>query len=293
MSEFLEQRIVIKFCVALGWNFTQIWTSLASCFTQLLCDASIYKWMGKFWKGHTSVVDKPRGSKPRTGCSKVNIRKVEDLIAADCRVTVRELSVCTKIPCSTVQRIIKCDLKLTKKCAKFVPHDLTDKQKERHATVCDFWVCLVDHTPRILRCIVTTDESWIYLYDPQLKQQDKEWLRSGEPRPQKLCREIATGKIMIITFFDAHGLIYYEYVQRPQTVNQKVFRDIFTRFHEAYLHRRPNCAVRGRRFIHMDNASPHTTDLTVQLIRRLGWTCLPHHPTAWTWHQTISGCSPG
>ncbi len=128
------------------------------------------------------------------------------------------------------------------------------------------------------------------MYDPQLKQQDKQWLRHGEPRPQKPRREITTGKIMIITFFDTRGLIYYEYVQRPMTVNQRVFWDIFTRFHEAYLRRRPNCSVRGRRFIHMDNASPHTADLTVQLIRRLGWTRLPHPPTVQTLPPMIFGC---
>ncbi len=151
ISEFLEQRIIIKFCVSLGWNFTQIKTSLTACFGQLLCDASIYKWIGKFRSGRTGVVDKPRGLKPRTGCSKHNIQKVEDLISADKRVTVREIALKAKIPYTTVQRIIKCDLKLTKKYAKFVPHDLTDRQKEWRAAVCDFWAHLVDHTPRVLR----------------------------------------------------------------------------------------------------------------------------------------------
>ena len=70
------------------------------------------------------------------------------------------------MPASTVQRIIKFDLKLKKKCAKWVPHLLTDAQKARRLTVCDFWARLVDHNQRVLRRIVTTDESWIYVYDP-------------------------------------------------------------------------------------------------------------------------------
>ncbi len=118
VSEYFEQWIVIKFCVKLGWNFTQIKTALHSTFGQVFCDASVYKWMAKFRGGRDSVVDNPRASKPKTGCSRAKIWRVETLVSEDRRVTLRELSVKTGIPTSTVQRILKFDLKLTKKCAK-------------------------------------------------------------------------------------------------------------------------------------------------------------------------------
>ncbi len=278
VSEFLEQRIVIKFCVKLGWNFTQIRTALRNCFAQVLCDTSVYKWMAKFRDGRASVVDKPRASKPKSGRSVHKIRRVETLIADDRRITLKEIALKAGIPTSTAQRILKFDLKMTKKCTKWVPHLLTEAQKTRRLTVCDFWARLVDNTPRILCRVVMTDEAWIYCYDPQFRQQSKEWLCAGEPRPEKPRREMATAKIMILTFFDAKGLIYYEYVQRPQTVNQHVFRAVFRRFDEAFQRRRPHSAIRGHKFIHMDNASPHTATLTKQLIRQLGWTQLPHPP---------------
>ncbi len=97
----------------------------------------------------------------------------------------------------------------------------------------------------------------------------------GEPRPQTPRRTLATAKVMILTFFDSRGMIYYEYVQRPQTVNQHVFRNIFRRFNAAYERRRPRCRVHGHKFIHLDNAPTHNAHLTLTLIEQLGWTRLP------------------
>ncbi len=114
------------------------------------------------------------------------------------------------------------------------------------------------------------------MYDPETKIQSKEWLRQGEARPQKLRRGIGTGKVMLVSFFDSKGMVYYEFVQRPLTVNQQVWRAIFTRFHHAHLRRRPNQTVQGRRFIHMDNAPAHNAYLSLALVRGLGWTRLPH-----------------
>lgn len=102
-----------------------------------------------------------------------------------------------------------------------------------------------------------------------------EWLRPGEQHPQMPRRTLATAKVMILTFFDCKGMIYYEYVQRPQTVNQQVFRTIFRRFDAAHARRRPRSTVNGCKFIHLDNAPAHNANLTLALIGQLGWTRLP------------------
>ncbi len=70
-------------------------------------------------------------------------------------------------------------------------------------------------------------------------------------------------------------MIYYEYVQRPQTVNQQVFRAIFRRFDAAHQRKHPHCTVQGRKFLHMDNAPAHNATLTLALVDQLGWTRLP------------------
>ncbi len=121
------------------------------------------------------------------------------------------------------------------------------------------------------------DESWVYSYDPETKEQSREWLCSMEARPQKPRRTIGTAKVMLVSFFDSKGMIYREFVRRPVTINQIMFYQIFTHFDIAFQNRRgPRGQVRGHMFIHMDNASAHTARLTGQHIRNLGWTALPH-----------------
>lgn len=83
---------------------------------------------------------------------------------------------------------------------------------------------------------------------------------------------------MAVTFFDSRGLVYQEFVHKPHTVNQIRFRQIFTHFDIAFQNRRPRATIRGRRFIHLDNASSHTAFLTRQHMTNLGWTVLPHPP---------------
>ncbi len=95
---------------------------------------------------------------------------------------------------------------------------------------------------------------------------------------QKPRRGLYISKVMLISFFDARGLIYYEFLQRPLTMNRHVFQAILRRFDAAHARQRPHSIVHGCKFIHMDNASPHTAGDTVTLLRQLGWTRLPHPP---------------
>ncbi len=242
----------------------------------VLCDTSIHKWICEFRAGRDCIVDRQRAAKARSGRSQRNIRAIESLIAQDRRVTIKEMSVKSGLTTSTIQRILKKDLKLTKRCSTFVPTFLTDAHKQHHRDICNFFTRLKDQNPRVFRNAVTMDESWVYVWDPDKRLHCMEWLRPGEPRSQTPRQTLATAKVMILTFFDSKGLVYYEFVQCPQTVNQQVFRAIFRRFDAAHARRRPHSSVRGRKFIHLDNAPAHNANLTVALIQQLGWTCLPH-----------------
>ena len=278
MSWQLQQHVAIHFCVKLGWTFAEIKQGLQTCYPRLLGDRSIHKWVSQFRGGRELIVDKPRAPKTKSGRSARNIRRVEDVVATDRRVTLKEIKVKTGIPTSTVQRILKKDLKLTKRCCTFVPAVLTDTHKQTRRDVCNLYSRLFHQEPRVFRHVVTMDESWVYVWDPNTRNQSKEWLRRGEPVAQVPRRTIATAKIMLVSFYDAKGMIYYEYVQRPQTLNQETFRAIFRRFDAAHHRRHPHSTVRGCRFLYFDNAPPHKATLTLALIQQLGWTRLPHPP---------------
>ena len=49
--------------------------------------------------------------------------------------------------------------------------------------------------------IITEDETWIYQYDPETKQQSKQWLPRGSSGPIKFKSERSVGKVMATIFF--------------------------------------------------------------------------------------------
>ncbi len=119
------------------------------------------------------------------------------------------------------------------------------------------------------------DESWVY-YDPELKEQSKEWLPKKAPRPIKAICTRATGKVMIVTFFDSRGMIYYKFTR--QGIGAQVFIAICTRFLEAYQTRHPQGRIRGRLFLHMNNAPAHTANVTKAFLQRHSVQLIPHPP---------------
>ncbi|GFW76797.1 uncharacterized protein TNCV_58951 [Trichonephila clavipes] len=59
--------------------------------------------------------------------------------------------------------------------AKFVPRLLTeDQQFQRLATSSDLFQSESDN-PEFMKLIITGDESWVYGYDPETKQQSSQW----------------------------------------------------------------------------------------------------------------------
>jgi len=61
---------------------------------------------------------------------------------------------------------------MMKVCAKMVPKELTEEQKQRRVTICqDLW----ERQGDILGRVITGDETWAYRYDPETKRQGAQW----------------------------------------------------------------------------------------------------------------------
>jgi histone-lysine N-methyltransferase SETMAR len=50
--------------------------------------------------------------------------------------------------------------------------------------------------------LVTMDETWLYHYDSETKQQSMEWRHSGSPSPQKIRVQKSAGKFLALIFWD-------------------------------------------------------------------------------------------
>ena len=66
---------------------------------------------------------------------------------------------------------------------------------------------IATHIDRFLDKIVTTDETWLYYYDPESKQQSSIWKSSDRPPPKKGRAQRSCKKEMYIFSIDRHGLL--------------------------------------------------------------------------------------
>ena len=70
---------------------------------------------------------------------------------------------------------------MRKVCAKMVPKELTEKQKQRRVTIYQY---LLERQDGILGRVITGDETCVYQYDPEMKQQSAQWKTANSPRPK-------------------------------------------------------------------------------------------------------------
>ena len=81
----------------------------------------------------------------------------------------------------TVRKILTEDLDMRTVCAKMVPKELTEEQKQ--SQICQD---LLERQDDILGRVITGDETWVYQYDPETKRQSAQWKTANSQRPKKV-----------------------------------------------------------------------------------------------------------
>ena len=63
------------------------------------------------------------------------------------------------------------------------------------------------------------DETWLYHYDPETKQQSMEWRHNGSPRPALKNSECKNR----LDFFYQDGILLIYYLPKGQTINAEYY----------------------------------------------------------------------
>ena len=92
---------------------------------------AVYKLVKRFYEGRESVIDEERSGRPATSRTEENIAKVRQIVRENCQLTVRSIGEQVNIDRETVRKILTEDLDMRKMCAKMVPKELTEGQKQR------------------------------------------------------------------------------------------------------------------------------------------------------------------
>ncbi|TLO45018.1 transposase [Acinetobacter baumannii] len=237
---------------------------------------TIYRWFAEFQRGRVKLSDDPRQGRPKTAVTQENVDAVRKLIEEDRHVTYREIQATLDIGMSQIQIILHEQLGVKKLFSRWIPHSLCEEQKAARVTWC---VRTLErfHTgsSNAVYNIVSGDESWIYAYEPETKNQSRVWVFENELKPTKIVRSRSVAKKMVATFVSKTGHVTTIPLEGQRTVNAEWYASICLPQVVSEL-RKENC---NRRIIlHHDNASSHTAHRTKEFLEQENIELLDHPP---------------
>ena len=148
--------------------------------------STVKNWYNEFNRGRRSLKDEFREGRPKTAVVPENIDAVRELIMQDRHVTYLQIEACLCISPTSIHSILHEHLAVKKVCSRWIPHNLTIAQKKARVDWCKEMLKKYDRgASKDVYKIVTGDESWIYAYEPETKQQSTVWVFQDEPNPTK------------------------------------------------------------------------------------------------------------
>ena len=138
----------------------------------LLSYATVKNWVAHFKRGYFSTCDAPRPGRPKTVTAPEIIDKIHELFVEDRQILAKSIAEQLRISRERVESTIHEDLDMGKLSAKWVPKCLNADQKRQRCQSEQIWnfFCRI----QIISCrvwLVTMDETWLYHYDAETKQQ--------------------------------------------------------------------------------------------------------------------------
>ncbi|XP_026760939.1 histone-lysine N-methyltransferase SETMAR-like [Galleria mellonella] len=224
------------------------------------CLSTVRRWYAEFERSRVSLHGEFREGRPPTAVNENNVATVKRLIEENPQIIYEAIRELLRISMSQIQKILHEELRVRKLCCRWIPHELTAEQKRARVEWCLQMLLQYDHGHyNAVYDIVTGDETWIYYFEPEEKQQSCVWVFENENRPTKVKQARNVGKKMITFFFSATDPICTIPLEDQKSINAEWYFTIcLPRVLEKVRERRP----KSRILLHHDNASSHTANKT-------------------------------
>jgi len=270
-NEHLRHLLVFKFHS--GCNATEAARDINTVYGEnFIAERTARKWFARFKEGDFSLDDAPRSGRPVD----FDEERLQTILREDNRQTTRELA--EKLDCApqTVLNHLNA-LGKVQKLGAWVPHELTQSTRNQRVTTCASLLAryrrAANQQRPFLPLIVTGDEKWVLYIN---MKQRKEWVDKDQQATPRVKQNLHPLKTMLCVWWGMEGIIYWELLERNQTITSEVYSQQLRRLADALQRKRPN--NRYEIILHHDNARPHIAHLTKMTIEELGWEVLPHPP---------------
>jgi len=121
------------------------------------------------------------------------------------------------------------------------------------------------------------DETWLYHYDPETKQQSIEWRNRGSARPKKSRVQNSAGKFLASNFGGQDGILLIDYLPKGQTINAEYYSSLLLQLKDILKEKRHGKVTKKFLFL-QDNAPAHRALATQKKLAYLGFQYFDHPP---------------
>ena len=121
--------------------------------------------------------------------------------------------------------------------------------------------------PDLLKKVISADESWVYGYDFETKDQSIQWKRREERRPKK-ARQVGQMCRFYILFSCCNGVVHHEFLPQRRMVNKEYYLEVKSRLRKA-IHQKCTKFWKNQSWIlHHNNASAHTSMIVPEFLAK-------------------------
>ena len=264
-----DVRTSLIFCYQLRKTAAESHRMLVEAFGEhALGETQCKEWFRKFKSGNFDVQNEERGRPPK----KFEDAELQALLDENDRQTQQQLAEQLNVTRKTVSLRLKAMGKI-QKLGRWVPHELTERQKENRKTICGMLLARYKRKSYLHR-IVTGDEKWIFFENPKRK---KSWVDPGQASTSTARPNRFGKKAMLCVFWDQRGVIWYDLLKAGQTVTGERYQQQLAELNRVLLQKRPEYQQRQHKVILLDdNAPSHRTRATRELVESYNWESLTH-----------------
>ncbi|CAF1170428.1 unnamed protein product [Rotaria sordida] len=219
-------RSYIETHLLLGLTVTQIHDELTTAYGQgYVSHRTVARWVHRFSNERKSIEDNPRSGRPIIVISQQNIDAVQNLVNDDPHISIDFIAIILGISYGSVDTILKQHFGLRKITSRWVPHQLTNEQRQHRVNICLENLQKIENGLWKLYDIVTSDETWIYHRKIKSKEQSKAWVKKDESPSTQVKIQQFEKKTMFVIFFMTNGPVLIHEVSFGASTNAIYYRD--------------------------------------------------------------------